>query len=314
MAIKNQGQLQACIGIYAQVYHHLVECLLKKSMRSLTNKGWSSDDKDVFDTYRTNVANTVMHVHGILRDELLKLLNQHLDEAMKLCADPAGHANNWPYLESCLYNWSSIGEPLAAETENQHLMQFLGKLPTIPFHGHHDVITAMLDSLGGFAKWLSAYPSLVASLVPIITSAMSTSALARSATMALKGLSRDCTQALEPCSKEIVQACAHALNSNQLKQEECIRLMYPLGKMLGFLPPTDMNTELQGVMRPYIAELQAMSAKGQAGPNDRGQALYSLKVVYTLFQALDGSGKTAAEAQQAERMNFISGTIHYGKI
>jgi hypothetical protein len=167
-----------------------VECLLKKSMLPLANGDWTADEKEVFRCYRTDVADTVMYCHNILRDELLKLLNRHLDEATTMCREPSGHARHWPYLETCLFSWSAIGESLAEEEENQFLVQFLAKLPTMPFHGQRDVITATLDCVGGFAEWLSAYPNLVASLVPIITSAVNDPQLSLSATMALKDLAR----------------------------------------------------------------------------------------------------------------------------
>jgi len=302
-------QFQACVGVYGQAYHHLVECLLKKSMHPLSNEDWTSDEKEVFRCYRTDVADTIMYCHNILRDDLLKLLNHHLEEAVKMCREPSGHARNWPYLETCLFSWSAIGEVLAEEEENQYMVQFLAKLPTIPFHGQNAVVSATLDCVGGFAEWLSSYPNLVSSLVPIITSAIGEPDLSLAATMALKDLARDCTDALQPCSRDIVQACAQSLASGRLKQGECVRLMYPLGKMFGFLPPEDMNRELQGVLQPYINELQTMASRAQPGPQDRGQTLYALKVLFTLFQSLDGSGgggRSATEAQQGQRVSCLS--------
>jgi hypothetical protein len=87
--------------------------------------------------------------------------------------------------------------------------------------------------------------------------------------------------------------------------------MYPLGKMLGFLPAEDMNRELQGVLQPYLTELQAMAARPQPAPHDRGQTLYILKILFTLFQSLDatGGGRSAAEAQQSQRMASLSALL-----
>jgi hypothetical protein len=42
---------------------------------------------------------------------------------------------------------------------------------------------------------------------------------------------------MQPFAEEIISSCHNALKSNQLKQGECIRLMYPIGKMLSQMPP-----------------------------------------------------------------------------
>ena len=49
-------------------------------------------------------------------------------------------------------------------------------------------------------------------------------------------MTRDCAESMRPFAEDIIMSCHNALKSNQLKQGECIRLMYPIGKMLSQMP------------------------------------------------------------------------------
>ncbi len=281
-------EYQACVAVYGHAFHALVEAFLRKSMLPKNSSDWSAEEKEAFRCYRTDVADTIMYCHNILRDNLLKLLNHHLDEAIRLCHQ--NHAEHWPYLEACMHAWSALGEALAEEEENYLLIQFLSKLPSIPFNGQFDVITATLDCIGGFAEWLANYPNLVANLVPMVTSVVGDPGLSMSATMTLKDLARDCADALQPCARDIIGACVAALSSGRLKPGESARIMYPLGKMIAFLPRGDMLNELKRLLAPYMTELRAISDKGPSqAPCDQGQVVHVLKMFTTLFQALEGS-------------------------
>ncbi len=288
-------QFQTCVAVYGQAFHALVEALLKKSMLPLSYDGWSSDEKEAFRCYRTDVADTIMYCYNILKDDLLKLLNHHLDEGIRLCQQ---QEQQWPYMETCLYAWSAIGASLAEEEENYLVIQFLAKLPSIPCKSDVNVISTTLDCIGGFAEWLDGYPNLVANLVPLVTSSIGNPELALAATMALKDLSRDCTEALQPCSRDIISACGAALSSGRLKPSECARLMFPVGRMVAYLPRGDMLNEMQSILTPYLSELQNIAAKQQAASvADKNQVIYALKIVTTLFQSLDGSGPMTASRQ-----------------
>ena len=107
--------------------------------------------------------------------------------------------------------------------------------------------------------------------------------------MALKDMARDCADALKSQAREIVAACAAAINSNRLKSGECVRLMYPIGKMVSFLPPQDVLNELQTLLMPYLVELQGVMARQQHGAGERAQILFILKLFTTLFQSLEHS-------------------------
>ena len=57
------------------------------------------------------------------------------------------------------------------------------------------------------------------------------------ATIAIKDVSRDRTNSMKPYAEAVITSIQQSLQADQLNQGECVRLMYPLGKMLSLLPP-----------------------------------------------------------------------------
>lgn len=133
-----------------------------------------------------------------MRDNLLRLLLRHIDEATSLnLQDPVRH---WPYLETCLFCWSAVAESLAEEEDvaSEVLTQFLAKLPMLPYNNNMRVISSALDCIGGFAEWLAMHPDLLPHVTPIVLTALQSPEIALYATMALKDMSRDCAEGMKP--------------------------------------------------------------------------------------------------------------------
>lgn len=99
--------------------------------------------------------------------------------------------------------------------------------------------------------------------------------------------------------QEIIRACHDALKSNQLKHGECVRLMYPLGKMLSLLPPPTILPRLEPILTPYLNEMQATAAQPPS-PQTKAKISFHLKILMTLFQTLNirSHDDERAEAQQ----------------
>ena len=55
--------------------------------------------------------------------------------------------------------------------------------------------------------------------------------------MALKDISRDCTDSMKPYAEAVIASIQQSLQADRLNPGECVRLMYPLSKMLSLLPP-----------------------------------------------------------------------------
>ena len=88
--------------------------------------------------------------------------------------------------------------------------------------------------------------------------------------MALKDMSRDCAEGMKPYSDEIIVACHNALKSGNLKHGECVRLMYPIGKMLSLLPPPTILPKLEPILTPYLQEMQVKKQQHGTKYNSEG--------------------------------------------
>lgn len=290
-------QFQQCVSVFGPIYHKLVENMLHKSMYPLNDSTWSQDQKEAFRCYRTDIADTIMYCYNILRDDLLKILLLHLDQAIGKCR--ANHGENWPYLEACLYAWSAIGESLAEE-ECALLPQFLAKLPEIPYNNDIKVISSALDCIGGFSELLYSYPQLLPHVLPLVTSAIRSPELSMCATMALKDLTRDCFDVMQPFAKDILNKCHEALNSNQLKNGESIRLMYPVGKMLSVIPQAEVMPYMEQFLMPYLTNLQQLSQQAPSAV-DKPKVIFVFKVLTSLFQSLDSKKRESEKAESVQQ-------------
>ena len=242
-------------------------------------------------------------LQNILRDNLLRLLLRHVDEATtQNLQDPT---RNWPYLETCLYCWSAVAESLAEEEDvaTEVLTQFLAKLPLLPYNNNMRVISSALDCIGGFAEWLAMHPDLLPHVTPIVLTALSSPEIALYATMALKDMSRDCAEGMKPYSEEIIVACHNALKSGQLKHGECVRLMYPIGKMLSLMPPPTILPKLEPILTPYLQEMQETVVQPPS-PQTKAKITFHLKILMTLFQTLDIRRKDDEQAEAHQQSNL----------
>jgi len=279
-------QYQKCVSLFGPVYTALVNAMLAKSMLDPKDDEWTADQREQLRCYRTDIADTIMYSFNILRDGLLHSLLQHLDHSIKAClVNPAA----WPPLEACLHAWYAVAESLADSEEeeaNPLLSMFLAKLPVIPFHNNTRVISTALDCIGGFSDWLAMHPHLLPHVTPIVTSALTNPELSLAATMALKDISRDCTDSMKPYAEQVISSIQQSVSSGSLAMGECVRLMYPLGKMLSLLSPPEILPRLEPILTSHLQALDTIS-KATPDQNGKSRALFVLKLLTMLFTTLD---------------------------
>jgi hypothetical protein len=70
--------------------------------------------------------------------------------------------------------------------------------------------------------------------------------------MALKDISRDCSDSMRPYAGQVIDAIHRSTVSGCLNPGECVRLMYPLGKMLSLLQPPHILPRLQPILFPHL--------------------------------------------------------------
>ena len=183
----------------------------------------------------------------------------------------------------------AVAESLADSEEeeaNPLLSMFLAKLPVIPFHNNTRVISTALDCIGGFSDWLAMHPQLLPHVTPIVTSALTNPELSLAATMALKDISRDCTDSMKPYAEQVISSIQQSLASNSLAMGECVRLMYPLGKMLSLMSPHEILPRLEPVLSCHMTALDQLS-KAPPDQNGKTRIIFILKLLTMLFTTLD---------------------------
>lgn len=75
------------------------------------------------------------------------------------------------------------------------------------------------------------------------------------ATLGLKDLCRECQLQLKNYAEPLLQACQQAIVQGRLKNSECVRLMYSIGKLMSMLPEENMLHWLDTVVSPCFEEL-----------------------------------------------------------
>jgi hypothetical protein len=157
-----------------------------------------------------------------------------------------------------------------------------------------------MDCIGAFSEMLYTYPALLGHIIPIVTSAVQSPELSLCATMALKDLTRDCTDVMGPFANDILTQCHRALSSNQLKNGECIRLMYPIGKMLSLIPQDQVMPYLERVLTPYLVVLNEISLQEPTAAS-KPRVIFVFKLLTCLFQSLDVAKSKEAESAQKQQ-------------
>jgi hypothetical protein len=104
--------------------------------------------------------------------------------------------------------------------------------------------------------------------------------------MALKDISRDCTESMKPYAEQVIASIQQSLLGGSLNTGECIRLMYPLGKMLSLLPPHTILPRLEPLLSSHMQALDQLS-KSTPDQNSKNRLLFILKLLTMLFTTLD---------------------------
>ena len=74
--------------------------------------------------------------------------------------------------------------------------------------------------------------------------------------MALKDIPRDCTDSMKPYAKAVIASIQQFLQAGQLNQGECVRRIYPPGRMLSLLPPTQILPRLLPILSDHLSALE----------------------------------------------------------
>jgi hypothetical protein len=100
--------------------------------------------------------------------------------------------------------------------------------------------------------------------------------------MALKDISRDCSDSMRPYAGQVIDAIHRSTVSGCLNPGECVRLMYPLGKMLSLLHPPQILPQLEPIIFPHLQVRSFVRAADDASLNVFIELIfYFFRVLYS---------------------------------
>ncbi|XP_017464409.1 PREDICTED: importin-13-like, partial [Rhagoletis zephyria] len=107
------------------------------------------------------------------------------------------------------------------------------------------------------------------------------------ATLGLKELCCVCQLQMKPYAEPLLNACQSSLASGQMKNSDCVRLMYSIGKLMSLLPAANIPNYLDIIVSPCFEELQAICQSESRTPAARVRTIFRLNMISTLFSSLN---------------------------
>ncbi|KAF2883130.1 hypothetical protein ILUMI_23047 [Ignelater luminosus] len=291
-------------------YRRLTCIMLHKSMypscwEDCTNSSWSHDDKELFRCYRQDVADTFMYCYNVLNLEMLDILQNRLNEALDKCNNKPN--DYWNAVESCLHAFAAVAESI--EWENLYLPKLMLTLRNIPYRDMQiKVLATGLDTIGAYSEWLTDHPEAIDNIIPLLISGLSNPEVAPNATMALKDVSQNCQKYLAPYAEHLLMACQAALQIEQLRLAERIRLMYSLGIILSILPINKIMECLNVILGSSIEDMQVLINSAES-PSTTISLITRLKVLSALCSTLHVKQSSNEQPVQQPILLVVQNTL-----
>lgn len=111
---------------------------------------------------------------------------------------------------------------------------------------------------GAYSEWFKDNPTYIQFAIQLLVSGLNSTQTSQ-ATLGLKDLCRECQLQLRDYAEPLLQACQQAILQGRLKNSECVRLMYSIGKLMSMLPQESMLHWLDTVVSPCFEELNSLA-------------------------------------------------------
>ncbi|XP_073817967.1 importin-13-like protein cdm [Musca autumnalis] len=284
-AMTNEEERLKCWEYIKPLYAHLTRILVRKSEQpdEKSIDKWSSDDLESFRCYRQDISDTFMYCYDVLHDQILDILSAVLDETI---AQLHSNPNQWTKLEACIYSFQSVAEHFDGE-ETKQIPKFMRVLNEIPYEKMNEkLLGTALEAVGSYCQWLRGNPMWIPSAIELLVRGLNSSMSAQ-ATLGLKELCRDCQIQMKPYAEPLLNACQSSLASGQMKNSDCVRLMFSIGKLMSLLTPDKIPNYLDMIVSPCFEELSTICQSGAKTPQARIRTIFRLNMVSTLFSSLN---------------------------
>ncbi|XP_053959209.1 importin-13 [Anastrepha ludens] len=284
-AMHNEEERIKCWEYIKPLYAHLTRILVRKSEQPDENSidKWTSDDLESFRCYRQDISDTFMYCYDVLHEYILDILATVLDE---IIAELQTNPTQWTKLEACIYSFQSVAEHFGAE-ESKQIPKLMRVLSEIPYNKMNEkLLGTALETVGSYCQWLKENPTFIPPAIELLVRGLN-SAMAAQATLGLKELCCVCQLQMKPFAEPLLNACQVSLSSGQMKNSDCVRLMYSVGKLMSLLSADTIPNYLDIIVSPCFEELQAICQNESKTPASRVRTIFRLNMISTLFSSLN---------------------------
>ncbi|KAI0222697.1 Importin-13 [Lamellibrachia satsuma] len=269
---SEKDQYLSLTQVFSPMYLSLVEVLLHKVRYppDAEYNSWDGEEKESHRCYRQDIADTLMYSYAMLHEALLSWLCRYLSSALEKV--PTEEVT-WQELDAMLFSLSAIAENID-QKENVYLPQLFQMLSRVPCTSYK-VVSQALDLIGAYADWISSHPEVLGLVLPLMLQGLREPELAQSATLSLKEVLQENQENLQPYVADILNASKEALDKNNLKARDTVRLMSCLGYTLSVVPVPQTMAYLNVLLTPHIQQLQALAT---CQPSAATKAVLQLKI------------------------------------
>uniref|UniRef100_W8B5B8 Importin-13 n=1 Tax=Ceratitis capitata TaxID=7213 RepID=W8B5B8_CERCA len=284
-AMHNYDERMKCWEYIKPLYAHVTNILVRKSEQPDDNSidKWSSDDLESFRCYRQDISDTFMYCYDVLHEDILDILASILNETI---AEVQANPTHWTKLEACIFSFQSVAEHFAGD-ESKQLPKLMRVLSEIPYDKMNEkLLGTALETVGSYCQWLKDNPAYIPPAIQLLVRGLNSNMSAQ-ATLGLKELCCDCQLQMKPFAEPLLKACHDTLTSGQMKNSDCVRLMYSVGKLMSLLPAAKIPSYLDIIVGPCFEELQTICQQENKTPATRIRTIFRLNMISTLFASLN---------------------------
>ncbi|XP_037947984.1 importin-13 [Teleopsis dalmanni] len=285
LTMDNTEERIKCWEFIKPLYAHLTRILVRKAEQpdETSIHKWSSDDLEAFRCYRQDISDTFIYCYDVLHHYILDILAAVLDETL---GEMQNNPTQWTKLEACIFSFQSVAEHFGGE-ENVQIPKLMRVLSEIPYDNLNEkLLGTSLETVGAYCQWLQENPNYIKPAIELLLRGLNSSMSAQ-ATLGLKELCRDCQLQMKPFAEALLLACQPSLSRGQMKNTDCVRLMYSIGKLMSLLPAEKIPNYLDMIVSPCFEEVHAICQSETKTASARLRTIFQLNMIATLFSSLN---------------------------
>ncbi|KAK3170493.1 hypothetical protein Dsin_032664 [Dipteronia sinensis] len=252
------------LQVFCPAYESLVSLVSSRVQYPEDYQDLSLEDLKEFKHSRYAVADVLIDAASVLGgDATLKILYMKLVEGVAYCGN---EHSNWRLAEAALFCIRAISNYVSV-MEAEVMPQVMVLLPRLP--QQPQLLQTVCLTIGAYSKWLDAAssdPSILASVLGILTSGMGTSEdSAAAAALAFKYICDDCRKKLCGYLDGLYNVYRTAVNgegSLKVSAEDALHLVEALCVVITELPQDDAKKALEMLCLPVVTPLQDIINQG----------------------------------------------------